>query len=43
MTNVVLSLAHLQRRVANMNIYVGNLSLDVNEEELRREFMLSEN
>jgi RNA recognition motif-containing protein len=25
--------------VANMNIYVGNLSLDVTEEEIRREFM----
>jgi RNA recognition motif-containing protein len=26
------------RKRANMNIYVGNLSLDVTEEELRREF-----
>lgn len=40
MTNVGPSLAHCQRRVANMNIYVGNLSLDVTEEELRREFMV---
>jgi RNA recognition motif-containing protein len=39
MTNVGLSLARFQRRVSNMNIYVGNLSLDVTEEELRREFM----
>ncbi len=28
-----------QRRVGNMNIYVGNLSLDVTKEELRQEFM----
>jgi RNA recognition motif-containing protein len=39
MKNVGPSLAHFQRRVANMNIYVGNLSLDVTEGELRREFM----
>ena len=39
MKNVGPSLARFQRRVANMNIYVGNLSLDVTEEELRREFM----
>jgi RNA recognition motif-containing protein len=39
MTNVGPSLARFQRRVANMNIYVGNLSPDVTEEELRREFM----
>ena len=39
MTNVGPSLAHCQRRVTNMNIYVGNLSPDVTEEELRREFM----
>jgi len=39
MVNVGLSLAHRPRRMANMNIYVGNLSLDVTEEELRREFM----
>jgi len=25
--------------MANMNIYVGNLSLDITKEELRREFM----
>jgi RNA recognition motif-containing protein len=37
-TNVGPSLAHFQRRVADMNIYVGNLSLDVTEEELRQEF-----
>jgi len=37
-TNVGPSLAHFQRRVANINIYVGNLSLDVTEEELRQEF-----
>ncbi len=29
----------LPRKGANMNIYVGNLSLEVTEEELRREFM----
>jgi RNA recognition motif-containing protein len=39
MTNVGLSLAHFQRRAANMNIYVGNLSPDVTKEELRREFV----
>ncbi len=39
MTNVGPSLAHFQRRVAKMNIYVGNLSPDVTEEELRREFV----
>ena len=39
MKNVGPSLAHFQRRVANMNIYVGNLSLEVTEEELRREFI----
>ena len=39
MTNVGPSLAHFQRRVASMNIYVGNLSLDTTEEELRREFI----
>jgi len=39
MTNVGPSLVHCQRRVAKINIYVGNLSLDVTEEELRREFM----
>ncbi len=27
------------RKGVNMNIYVGNLSLEVTEEELRREFM----
>ena len=39
MTNVGLSLAHFQRRAANINIYVGNLSPDVTKEELRREFV----
>ena len=39
MINVGPSLAYCQRRVAHMNIYVGNLPLDVTEEELRREFM----
>mgnify|MGYP006269912615 CR=1 FL=1 len=39
MTNVGPSLAHYPRRVAHMNIYVGNLSLKVTEEELRREFI----
>jgi RNA recognition motif-containing protein len=39
MTDLGPSLTRCQRRVANMNIYVGNLSLDVTEEELRREFM----
>jgi RNA recognition motif-containing protein len=39
MTNVGPSLAHFQRRAANMNIYVGNLSPGVTEEELRREFV----
>ena len=29
----------LPRKGVNMNIYVGNLSLEVTEEELRREFM----
>ena len=29
----------LSKKGANVNIYVGNLSLDVTEEELRREFM----
>jgi len=29
----------LPRKDVNMNIYVGNLSLEVTEEELRREFM----
>jgi len=29
----------LPRKGANVNIYVGNLSLEVTEEELRREFM----
>jgi len=29
----------LPRKGINMNIYVGNLSLEVTEEELRREFM----
>jgi RNA recognition motif-containing protein len=33
------SLTSCQRRVAKMNIYVGSLSLDVTEEELRREFV----
>jgi RNA recognition motif-containing protein len=37
--NIGPSLAHCQRRVSDMNIFVGNLSLDVTEEELRREFM----
>jgi RNA recognition motif-containing protein len=37
--NVGPSLAHFERGVANVNIYVGNLSLDVTEEELRREFV----
>jgi RNA recognition motif-containing protein len=36
MTNV--GPGHFQRRVVNMNIYVGNLSLDVTDEELRQEF-----
>ena len=39
MTNAGPSLALCPRRVANMNIYVGNLSPDVTEEELRREFV----
>lgn len=29
----------MPRKGVNMNIYVGNLSLEVTEEELRREFM----
>jgi RNA recognition motif-containing protein len=29
----------LSKKSANVNIYVGNLSLDVTEEELRQEFM----
>ena len=29
----------LPRKGGNMNIYLGNLSLEVTEEELRREFM----
>ena len=29
----------LSRKGANMNIYIGNLSLEVTEEELRREFL----
>jgi RNA recognition motif-containing protein len=29
----------LPRKGVNMNVYVGNLSLEVTEEELRREFM----
>ena len=32
-------IAPLPRKGVNMNIYVGNLSLEVTEEELRREFM----
>lgn len=39
MINVGPRLAYCRRRVADMNIFVGNLSLDVTEEELRREFM----
>ena len=31
--------SHVSQKEGNMNIYVGNLSLDVTEEELRREFM----
>jgi hypothetical protein len=31
--------SHVSQEEGNMNIYVGNLSLDVTEEELRREFM----
>jgi RNA recognition motif-containing protein len=30
----------LQRKGVNMNIYVGNLSLDVTEEELRQVFII---
>ena len=37
--NVESGPAQSQRKVADMNIYVGNLSLDVTEEELRRQFM----
>ena len=32
-------MAELDERGSNMNIYVGNLSLEVTEEELREEFM----
>jgi len=39
MADFGLRLTSCQRRVANMNIYVGNLPLDVTEEELRREFV----
>jgi len=31
--------SHVSQKGGNMNIYVGNLSFDVTEEELRREFM----
>jgi len=30
---------HFQKRLVNVNIYVGNLSLDVTSEELQKEFM----
>jgi RNA recognition motif-containing protein len=38
MTNIGPSQTRFQRRLINMNIYVGNLSLDVTGEELQQEF-----
>lgn len=38
MTNIGPSQTRFQRKLINMNIYVGNLSLDVTGEELQQEF-----